>query len=82
MSLPTLVSFFQVCWTSMLGGKRVLLIGMLKSSVEDLAFLGKLVAAGEMKPVIDRSYPLEEMVEAHRYVGTGRRKRSVSKSVQ
>ena len=39
-----------------------------KDRPEDLAHLGGLMAAGEIRAVIDRSYPLEQIVEAHRYV--------------
>lgn len=42
-------------------------------SNEALAFLAELAASGEIKPVIDRCYPLDQIAEAYEYVKTGRK---------
>ena len=45
-------------------------LGIVRYTKEDLLTVGQLIQAGEYRPVIDRTYPLEEVVDAHRYVDT------------
>jgi NADPH:quinone reductase-like Zn-dependent oxidoreductase len=44
---------------------------------EDILFITNLVESGKLQPVIDRVYPLEEVVDAHKYVDTERKKGNV-----
>jgi NADPH:quinone reductase-like Zn-dependent oxidoreductase len=46
-------------------------------TAENYRFLLELADAGKLRPVIDRTYPLERIAEAHAYVDTGRKRGSV-----
>jgi NADPH:quinone reductase-like Zn-dependent oxidoreductase len=70
---PRLSSMLRGRWTSMRSNKTVFM-GAADRKTEDLLFLKELIEAGEIKPVVDRVFPLEQMAEAHRYVERGGKK--------
>ena len=64
------------------GGQFVSIHGYGKESNEDLEILKELLETGKIKPVIDRKYSLDEIVEAHKYVEQFHKKGNVSVTIQ
>jgi NADPH:quinone reductase-like Zn-dependent oxidoreductase len=74
--LAGLTDILSIPWVSLTTSKRII-AGPASEKPDDLRFLAELAQAGEYMPVIDRRYTLEQIVEAHRYLDTGRKRGNI-----
>jgi NADPH:quinone reductase-like Zn-dependent oxidoreductase len=76
-TLPSSRFIVQSVLTALIPGQKAKLV-FQKTNTQDLAYLKRLIEAGEIYSVIDRTYPLQEIAAAHAYSET---KRAVGKIV-
>ena len=69
-------NIFLALLTPVFGGKKVL-FPIPRDNKEDILFFKEIIEAGKYKAVIDRTYPFEQIIEATKYVETGRKVGSV-----
>jgi len=77
LSAAGLSDMMKGWWVSLSKGKKVM-TGVIVQTADDIAFLKKLVEGGKMRAVIDRTYTLAQIAEAHAYVEKGHKKGNVA----
>ncbi len=81
LTIPTMAIVFQMIWTSILGGKKAIFAATSMRAANlktnDLKFANGLFSMGKLGTVIDRSYAMGNIVQAHHYIETGRKRGNV-----
>jgi NADPH:quinone reductase-like Zn-dependent oxidoreductase len=81
LNSATPVRTLPMWWAGLTSGKTIVTGAHASENADDLVFLKGLIEEGRLRSVIDRRYPLEQIVEAHRYVDQGHKKGNVAITV-
>jgi 2-desacetyl-2-hydroxyethyl bacteriochlorophyllide A dehydrogenase len=77
LSAAGMKEMLQGLWIS-LTRKQKVMTGVIRHSSADIIFLKGLIETGKFKPVVDRTYSLEQISEAHAYVEKGHKRGNVA----
>jgi len=77
LNVSTPVRTPRMRWVALTSGKTIIIGEHPNEAADDLVFLGNLIEKGALRSIVDKCYPLDQMVEAHRYVDQGHKKGNV-----